>query len=725
MKKFKYNGVEYTLYGRGENQNSRHPCIVDESGNCPYHSQRGIVRALLNANNVWPKASENTHQYIARARQLPETAVSDIHGAVQVDDDAQRFKKLLEWFVRQQKINGDIIQGEHVAGYGYKGQKIREYYADWRDYGDFTLDITLRCDFLLGTKANYIHVTDARVNIIADYTHPDPKKCDVTALKICVNANASDERTFSSVSVHALGLFDGQAPNPTLKKFFRDYVNEIYLARDGEENPAENTQEEKPMNYPLNQILYGPPGTGKTYNTICYALAIVNDRPVEEIRQRMKQDKEEVLEEYRRFLHSGWISFTTFHQSMGYEEFIEGIKPETDDGGDVKYAVKPGIFKKFCDKAKILRSSLTDSNYFFSGSPTVWKVSLAGTGNNPVRQECFEHNHIRIGWDEYGEEVTEDTEYRSGGKYILDAFINTMRRGDIVLSCYSADYIDAIGVVTGDYEWHKEYDHYKRVRPVQWIVKNVKEYIVSANGGKRLTLSTVYKLNISVEDIVAMIDRNSDGDSEAHYEYPDRYVFIVDEINRGNVSKIFGELITLIEDSKRLGNAEETQCILPYSGEKFGVPKNVYLLGTMNTADRSLVQLDAALRRRFSFIEMMPDPDILPALQIDGVDLKRMLTAINERICALVDREHQIGHAYFMGLTSNSTVKDLADIFREKILPLLQEYFYDDYTAIREVLSDAFITEKIVNLRHGDSKTVYEIAIPEEAEAYRSIYDVS
>lgn len=325
----------------------------------------------------------------------------------------------------------------------------------------------------------------------------------------------------------------------------------------------------------------------------------------------------------------------------------------------------------------------------------------------------------------YGKDVTEDTEYPNGGKYILDAFINTMRRGDIVLSCYSADEIDAIGVVTGDYEWHNEYDHYKRLRPVQWIVKNIREYIVSANGGKRLTLSTVYKLNLPVEEIVAMIDRNSDGDSEAYYDYPDRYVFIMDEINRGNVSKIFGELITLIEDGKRLGNAEETKCVLPYSGEKFGVPKNVYLLGTMNTADRSLVQLDAALRRRFSFLEMMPDPDVIPVARIGEVDIRRMLTAMNERICALVDREHQIGHAYFMGLTESSTVEDLADIFREKILPLLQEYFYDDYTAIRAVLSDPFITEKTVNLRHDDSKLIYEIAIPENEEAYRSIYDES
>ena len=409
---------------------------------------------------------------------------------------------------------------------------------------------------------------------------------------------------------------------------------------------------------------------------------------------------------------------------MGYEEFIEGIRPVTTDTNDVKYDIKPGIFKEFCNKAKILRSSLTEESYFFSGSPTVWKVSLAGTGKNPVRQECMDNEHIRIGWDEYGEELTDETDFSKGGKYILDAFINGMRNGDIVLSCFSANSIDAIGVVTGDYEWHDEYSHYKRLRRVKWIVKGINYDIVSINDNKQMTLSTVYKLNIPVENIINIINLYSKESSEAYYDYPSKYVFIIDEINRGNIAKIFGELITLLEEPKRLGNEEQMTCVLPYSRERFGVPKNVYILGTMNTADRSLVQLDAALRRRFSFIEMMPDADLIPVKTVDGINVKEMLQAINLRICALGDREHQIGHAYFMGLSEQSTVKDIADIFRGKILPLLQEYFYDDYAAIRAILSDSFICERSVELNHGeDEKRIYEIVIPETAEAYRSIYE--
>jgi hypothetical protein len=169
------------------------------------------------------------------------------------------------------------------------------------------------------------------------------------------------------------------------------------------------------------------------------------------------------------------------------------------------------------------------------------------------------------------------------------------------------------------------------------------------------------------------------------------YVLIIDEINRGNMSRVFGELITLIEGSKRAGRAEAVEVQLPYSNERFSVPDNLYIIGTMNTADRSLAVVDTALRRRFDFVEMMPSPDVLKIKDVAGVDLVRMLKTINLRIEHLYDREHTIGHSFFMSLTEKSTIADLAVIFKNNVLPLLEEYFYEDWEKIGKILGKSGI----------------------------------
>lgn len=309
------------------------------------------------------------------------------------------------------------------------------------------------------------------------------------------------------------------------------------------------------MDYPeivKNMILYGPPGTGKTYITATYAVLICGWYTLDTLKN---MDHSKIMEIYHELEQEGRIGFTTFHQSYGYEDFIEGIRPvldkektdaqnqseeqKSEKSRNLEYTMEAGVFKAFCEKA------------------------------------------------------------------------------------------------------------------------------------------------------------------EKESKKP--YVFIIDEINRGNISRIFGELITLIEESKRKGEADERSVILPYSGLPFSVPSNVYIIGTMNTADRSIALLDTALRRRFSFVEMMPDTEVLKDIKIEvpempdtvdkkagksTIDIQKLLEIINQRIEVLYDREHTIGHAYFCGLKKTATLDGLKNVFKKSVLPLLQEYFFDDYEKIAMVLGD-------------------------------------
>lgn len=505
-------------------------------------------------------------------------------------------------------------------------------------------------------------------------------------------------------------------------------------------NPNYEEGEEEMTDVAMNTILYGPPGTGKTYNTVVYAVAIIENKPVASIKA---ESYSAVLERYNAYKADGLIEFTTFHQSYGYEEFIEGIKPvmdNDDEHSDIQYSIEDGLFKAFCNKASMPATKKANVDLGLNKTPTIWKVSLWSTGDNPTRTECLENGHIRIGWDDYGPDITDDTDFsENGGKNVLNSFIYKMKVGDIVFSCYSSTTIDAIGVVTGDYEWcNGQFDDgLNRMRKVNWIVKGINEDIVEINGGSTMTLSTVYKLKVSLADAMALIQKHL----PATVQMDDKrnHVFIIDEINRGNISKIFGELITLIESSKRIGQAEGMKAKLPYSQQLFGVPDNVYIIGTMNTADRSIATIDTALRRRFRFKEMMPDAEVLSGISVDDISISDMLSRMNKRIAVLYDREHTIGHAYFIPLRDNPTIEQLAEIFENAIVPLLQEYFYEDYEKIRLVLGDnnkdnkdeQFIVavENDYNELFGstdigfDDSVTYEInrAAFDKIEAYRSI----
>lgn len=454
---------------------------------------------------------------------------------------------------------------------------------------------------------------------------------------------------------------------------------------------------EMTVHYDRNMILYGPPGTGKTYNTVNYAVAVCEGRPVEEI---MAEPYDEVLLRYNELKKAGRVEFTTFHQSYGYEEFIEGIKPKLDDEDEtLGYTIEDGIFKAFCHRADLLNIQVKNGAKI-KEQPRIWLVILDGPGMTLLKRKCFEKNEIRIGWSEVEDENISDNDSLSWrAKQMLHAFAYEMEPGDIVFIEKDYHSIDAIGVIAGNYEYDSaSSSRFPRRRKVEWIAKEIDEDMVQylPNGRAQLARVTVCSLDYLGTAVLSEILQKYMGDLGIKKEQAIKpYVFIIDEINRGNISKIFGELITLIEDTKRKGAPEAMEVVLPYSGEPFSVPGNVFIIGTMNTADRSIALMDTALRRRFSFVEMMPESGILlemgaGVITADGVELNvaRMLDVINERIVCLYDREHTIGHAYFMKLAKDPTIETLAGIFEKNVIPLLQEYFYEDYGKIQLVLGD-------------------------------------
>lgn len=493
-----------------------------------------------------------------------------------------------------------------------------------------------------------------------------------------------------------------------LKKYYDFVINDGQIEQ---EEIQTHTPSSIIHQHEKNQILYGPPGTGKTFHAALYAVAIIENRSIQSVRA---EPYEEVTKRYKQYKEAGQIMFTTFHQSYGYEEFIEGIKPvlNEDRSENVHYKIEAGAFKAFCEQAQKLDVSTDENN--LNGDQRIWKVSIGGSGENWLKEECFNKGNIRIGWASEGLDFEE---------YINDSLYNfyeEMSIGDIVFSLGDQKHIDAIGIISGDPEW-LEGEEYPRSREIKWIATNIRERIYEMNGHKNLTLQTIYKLQrISLANANELILKYSKNNGATIKKNKKKYVFIIDEINRGNISKILGELITLIEPTKRLGAVEEMKVQLPYSREEFGVPENVYILGTMNTADRSIAMMDTALRRRFSFIEMMPNVQLLNGVKVGNINISKMVDTINKRIEVLYDREHTIGHAYFMGLKNEPTIENLENILKNAIIPLLQEYFYEDYSKIQLILGDnakaddlKFILDKPIQM-NAIFKANPDIDIPEQ-----------
>lgn len=468
---------------------------------------------------------------------------------------------------------------------------------------------------------------------------------------------------------------------------------------------------EKTAMFPLNQILYGPPGTGKTYSTTALAVEIADEEWFHATAQALQGDglREAVRARYQSLIEKQRIMFTTFHQSFSYEDFIEGIRAVTDENtGALRYEVVDGIFKQLCLNAKVKVQGSEMQSVSLTGR-RIWKMSLGNTmeGQDDVYEECLANNVILLGW---GEDIdfSDCPDYQTV-KTIIDSqnsseaassymgvavntFKNIMRNGDIVIVSDGNNKFRAIAEITGDYQYkpNDERDGFHQMRPVKWLRTYTPSLPREQIFLKSLSQMTLYELRDTtidrnkLEQLLAPVPKTEATDLP--------HILIIDEINRGNIARIFGELITLLESDKRAGKADERTLMLPYSKQLFSVPGNVYVIGTMNTADKSLIQMDLALRRRFSFVEMLPQPELLQGVTVFGVDISRLLARINQRIEALLDSEHMIGHAYFMSLTTISNIVQreavFAAIFRDKILPLLREYFFDDYERVGWVLND-------------------------------------
>ncbi|RLM14725.1 ATP-binding protein [Gibbsiella quercinecans] len=449
---------------------------------------------------------------------------------------------------------------------------------------------------------------------------------------------------------------------------------------------------------PKNLILYGPPGTGKTYKTIEIAVracepkqySLLDGKDKAERRTELKKIYDHLVEEKR-------VRFVTFHQSFGYEEFVEGLRAETNETGNVSYEIKAGVFKQICD----------DAAFGNAGAQLALDDAL-----EEFKIQCAEQDGVVL-------KTASGKPFRvTYEKNTTFSIFPLQSKNEKLEAGYAAS------------------------------IKNIRKLYQGESKG-------IYNISYVRGILQHLITTwNIFADETLPEKKKQNYVLIIDEINRGNISKIFGELITLIETSKRAGETEALSVSLSYSADTFSVPNNLYLIGTMNTADRSLTALDTALRRRFEFEHLMPDESILEDASVLGIELKQLLETLNARIQVLYDSEHTLGHAFFISVSQmakedeQQAFKLLKRVMKNKIIPLLEEYFYNDWQKIRLVLGDnqksnqAFQFVRSVE-NQGDLATLFGHAAIEDLQdaglhyqlcgntdkiwdiplAYRQIYD--
>jgi hypothetical protein len=485
------------------------------------------------------------------------------------------------------------------------------------------------------------------------------------------------------------------------KKQYNIFIEHLQMRNSVEEPISKYNKTGKVTHHPLNQILFGPPGTGKTYQTINYALSIIEDKPLTELAKEPRATLHRRFEEYKA---KGQVQTVTFHQSFTYEDFIEGIKPFTTEDKQVYYDIENGIFKQIALRAT--KNQWSNQEVLIPDTilnkADFYKISLRNDNEQSEDQGVFEYcvknNCIALGWGDQIDFTESETERDIKERFQIakrkpDFGVTAikylklnMQKGDVVFVSKGNNTLAAIGVIDGDYYFDKNAPiAFSQFRKVNWLYTDL-NISVKDFYQKSFSQMAIYQLNKKQLNL-SYFQKRKAGTSENN-----RFVLVIDEINRGNVSAIFGELITLIETDKRKGEKEAVQLQLPYSKLNFSVPNNLFLIGTMNTADRSAEALDNALRRRFNFIELAPEPKLLH--KIGQIDLAELLTAINTRIEILLNKDYQIGHAYFMKV---KTVFDLQQVFENKLIPQLQEYFYGDWGKIGLILGKAFVRSKYMD----------------------------